>query len=113
MFSDEYYEMLKTRLAAFGLESPLEKSRTSIGFTNSFELVSPKIKNDTEINIFRKLEDCRGTPCNPNRKFNNGEEVILCECLNASLVNTFAYDPTLTQQTQVVRYNPRKFLTRH
>lgn len=88
-FKDEYFDELKGRLQDYNFSVEMDQSRTSVGFTNDFNLVGLKNDSNTEINIFRELSACRGTPCNINRKMNIGVEVILCQCLKTGNGNTF------------------------
>lgn len=91
MFSDEYFDELQNRLKQYNLTSAINKSRVALGFTNNFQLVSPVMNNNTQINIFKAASKCYGSPCNPNVQLTdpNGQSIILCECLNGSNVNTF------------------------
>jgi hypothetical protein len=64
-------------------------SKTTIGFTSNFTFTPPVVKNDTEINVYRPLANCTGTPCNVNKKMQTSQELILCECLPVAASNSF------------------------
>jgi hypothetical protein len=92
MITDEFSAELVQKFQELGIYSELNKSRTTFGFTNDFQVYTPIEENALEINVFRKLSDCIGTPCDLNRKQYNlfGEELILCQCLDSLRANRFA-----------------------
>jgi hypothetical protein len=100
ILKDSFFDSLTILLDKFNLTSSLNKSRTSVGFTNQFQLVYPKLSNDTEINIYRSPDECRGTPCNLNKQLTSSSTtIILCECLSQStptVVNVPKTSPPVT-----------------
>jgi hypothetical protein len=109
-YSDAYYDELNKTLGSYNLTAEsLNKSRTTIGFTNGFELVNPKIDPTTQINIYRPADECRGTPCDANKVLNYGKDIILCQCLTASDANKFSDSfKKLTEETGVIFSLQRK-----
>jgi hypothetical protein len=109
-YSDAYYDELNKTLGSYNLTAEsLNKSRTTVGFTNGFELVNPKIDPTTQINIYRPADECRGTPCDANKVLNYGKDIILCQCLTASDANKFSDSfKKLTEETGVIFSLQRK-----
>jgi hypothetical protein len=109
-YSDAYYDELNKTLGSYNLTAEsLNKSRTTVGFTNGFELVNPKIDTTTQINIYRPADECRGTPCDANKVLNYGKDIILCQCLTASDANKFSDSfKKLTEETGVIFSLQRK-----
>lgn len=75
-----------------GLVSNLTVSLTSIGFTNNFEKVEPKVKPTTSINIFKKESECyTDTPCDKdNQRVTGTSTFIKCQCLKPEDTDDFA-----------------------
>jgi hypothetical protein len=89
LFKDDFYRELEEKAKAKNLTLAAGSSKTTVSFTNNFTLVPPVVKNNTEINIFRPLANCTGTPCNVSAKIQTTQELILCECLKADNTNDF------------------------
>lgn len=90
LLKEDFFKELENATNSRNLTLAAGPSRTAVGFTNNFTTIPPVIKNDTEINIYRPLPECKGTPCDVNRKKQTGsQELILCECLPVDNTNGF------------------------
>lgn len=89
---EELFDELSTNLKQKNLTVAAGPSRSTVSFTNNFTLVAPLLDGDSQIDIYRPLTKCVGTPCNANKKHtSSGAELILCECItNSSDTNIFA-----------------------
>ena len=84
---DEYFGELETKLKAYNLTTSLNKSRTTVGFTNDFMPVGLLNDSSTQINVYRTAEDCRGEPCDVKSVIEGVKTVILCQCFKADEVS--------------------------
>lgn len=89
LINDNFKTELDAKAKAMNLTLAAGQSSTTVSFTNNFTLVPPVVQNTTEINIYRPLTQCIGTPCDANKKFTSNQNLILCECLKADNTNNF------------------------
>ena len=89
LIKDDFKKDLDDKVTTMNLTLAAGQSKTTVSFTNNFTLIPPVIQNTTEINIYRPLTQCTGTPCDPNKKFTSNQNLILCECLKPDNTNSF------------------------